>query len=165
MLIINPYKNHGLFPKTIYLMVFGPPGSSGSVLSSLLVELESRSKIKKISKISSKSHHLNKNTPLEIQRLQPRKSWVSKTAGFLLFQGSICWKKMPGFRGRSLALGGRPARLGGLGPQLSTGMGCLCGPSKGPKAWRADGGGFLKGHLLYKKNPEVCYSWWLTWFK
>ena len=26
------------------------------------------------------------------------------------------------------ALGGRPARLGGRGPQLSTGIGCLPGP-------------------------------------
>ena len=29
-----------------------------------------------------------------------------------------------------MAFGGRPARLGGLGPQLSTGMGCLA-PSMG----------------------------------
>ena len=29
LLIINPYKINGLFPKTIYLMAFGPPGMTG----------------------------------------------------------------------------------------------------------------------------------------
>ena len=158
MLIIHPYKNNGLFPKTIYFMVFGPPVSSGCVLSSLLVELESQSKWKRLPKFHPNRIIILANTPPEIQRnLEAGKMMGFQfSRGFVLFQGSICWKKnarLPQPKPPGLGWKTCTARWSWTptfhrnGLPLRTVQG----------AWRGvqmEVG--LEGHLLYKKNPEVC---------